>query len=343
MARRAGLTLAGLLALLMMLGDRVAPNSAAEQFADRAWAPPMPLRLDGAAVIAHPLRMHDRLGRTFREDTSQRIEIDWFSRGRLIATRASDPEPLLLFGADTLGRDVLARVAGAARWSLGVAVTGSLLAIALGALFGAIAASGSRLVDRLVVASATALATLPIVYIVLTLRAALPLVMAPRDVFIALALLFGIVGWPLTARGVRGILMRERALDYAQAARAAGASRLRLMTVHLLPATSGFLVTQFLILVPGFLLSEVTLSFLGLGFPEPTPSWGTMLQDASNVRVIADAPWMLAPAAAIAVTSLALHLAAGRPLLSGGAPYTPPGSVARGAPSPRSASSRSSR
>jgi peptide/nickel transport system permease protein len=81
--------------------------------------------------------------------------------------------------------------------------------------------------------------------------------------------------------------------------------------VHLLPASTGFLVTQFLILVPGFLISEVTLSYLGLGFPEPTPSWGTMLHDASSVRVISEAPWMLAPAAAIALTSLALHLAAG--------------------------------
>jgi peptide/nickel transport system permease protein len=159
--------------------------------------------------------------------------------------------------------------------------------------------------------SATAVATLPAVYVVLTLRAALPLVMSPVAVFAALAVVFGLIGWPMTARGVRGILLRERALDYAQAARAAGASPLRIMTVHLLPATQGFIVTQFLILVPGFLISEVTLSFLGLGFPEPTPSWGTMLQEASNVRVIADAPWMLAPAAAIAFTSLALHLAAG--------------------------------
>lgn len=311
MARRAGIALAGMLVLLMLFGDRVAPNSAAEQFHDSAWAPPMPLRLDGGSVVAHPLRLESRVDRRFTEDTSRRIDIDWFSRGRLISPRPDIPDPLLLLGADALGRDVLARVAGAARWSLGVAVAGACLAIALGALFGALAAAGSRVLDRLVVSSATALATLPVVYIVLTLRAALPLVMAPRDVFLVLALLFGLVGWPLTARGVRGILLRERSLDYAQAARAAGASPLRIMLVHLLPAASGFLVTQFLILIPGFLLSEVTLSFLGLGFPEPTPSWGTMLQEASNVRVMSEAPWLLAPAAAIALTSLALHLAAG--------------------------------
>jgi len=310
-ARRAGAALALLLLLLVALGDRVAPNSSMQQFPDRAWAPPMPLRASGGDLFAHPQRLDDRLARTFTEDTSRRIDVHLFSRGRLIAADPSAADPLLLFGADALGRDILARVAGAARWSLGVSVTGALLSIVVGALLGAVAATGGRLADRAVVSTSTGLAALPVVYIVLALRAALPLVMTPGHVFAALALLFGLVGWPLTARGVRGILLRERALDYAEAARAAGASRTRLMFVHLLPAASGFLITQFLILVPGFLMSEVTLSFLGLGFPEPTPSWGTMLQDASNVRVMAEAPWMLAPAAALALTSVALHLAAG--------------------------------
>jgi peptide/nickel transport system permease protein len=310
-ARRAGAALAGLLLLLVALGDRVAPNSATQQFPDSAWAPPMPLRASGGDLYARPLRLDDRLARTFSEDASRRIDVDLFARGRLIAADPAAVDPVLLFGADALGRDILARVAGAARWSLGVAIIGALLAILIGALLGALAAGGGRLTDRLVVASSTGLAALPVVYIVLALRAAMPLVMTPGQVFAALVLLFGLVGWPLTARGVRGILLRERALDYAEAARAAGASRLRVMRVHLLPASSGFLLTQFLVLVPGFLISEVTLSFLGLGFPEPTPSWGTMLQDASNVRVMAEAPWMLAPAAAIALTSIALHLAAG--------------------------------
>lgn len=308
--RRMGAILVLFLAALALLGDRISPNSAAEQFPDSAWAPPMPLRFESGDLFTHPLRLSDRLARSYEEDTSQRIDVALFSDGRFVSSRQA-VEPVLLLGGDALGRDVLARVAGAARWSLGVSVTGALLAVLVGTLLGILAVSGGRAADRVVVTASTALAALPVVYIVLTLRAALPLVMSPRDVFAALALLFGLVGWPMTAWGVRGILMRERSLDYADAARAAGASRLRLMFVHLLPASAGFLVTQFLILVPGFLLSEVTLSFLGLGFPEPTPSWGTMLQDASNVRVIAEAPWMLAPAGAIALTSIALQLAAG--------------------------------
>ena len=308
--RRVGVGLTLLLAAVAVAGDRLAPNNATDQFQDRAWAPPMRLHYaDG--IMAHPLVLSDRLARTFTEDESRRIDVSLFSRGRVIAADGSPSDPLLLLGADALGRDIFARIAGAARWSLGVAVAGAFLTVLLGTIFGAIAASGARVVDRITVSMSTALTSLPVVYVVLVLRAALPLVLTPWQVFWALALLFGAVGWPVIAWGVRGILLRERALDYADAARAAGASRTRLMFVHLLPAARGFLLTQFLVLVPGFLIAEVTLSYLGLGFPEPTPSWGTMLQDAGNVRVIAEAPWMLAPAAAIALTSVALHLAAG--------------------------------
>ena len=310
-SRRIGLALTLLLFAAAAAGDRLAPNGEAEQFPDRAWAPPMRVHFEDGSLVARPQRLTDRLARTFSEDPAGRIGIDLLSRGRLVSADPHAGEPLLLLGGDALGRDILARVAGAARWSLGVAVTGTLLSILVGVIFGALAAGGSRILDRAIVSGSTALATLPVVYIVLALRAAMPLVMTPESVFTALTLLFGFVGWPVTAWGVRAILMRERSLDYATAARAAGASRTRVMLVHLLPATSGFLTTQFLALVPGFLISEITLSYLGLGFPEPTPSWGTMLQDASNVRVIADAPWMLAPAAAIALTSIALHLAAG--------------------------------
>lgn len=307
--RRAGVALALALVALMAAGDRVAPNDAGRQFSDRAWSPPMKMRVDGGGAFVHPQRLDDRLARTFAEDQTARVPLSWFSNGRLLSAHGG--EPVLLLGADALGRDVLARVAGAARWSLGVAVAGALLAILIGTLLGTAAASGSRLLDRAIVALADGLASLPVIYIVLALRAALPLVLSPADVFITLALLFGLVGWPFTARGIRGIFMRERGQPYAEAARAAGASRARVFRVHLLPAAHGFLTTQFLLLVPGFLISEVTLSFLGLGFPEPTPSWGTMLQAASNVRVMAEAPWMLAPAAAIALTSLSLHMAAG--------------------------------
>jgi peptide/nickel transport system permease protein len=149
---------------------------------------------------------------------------------------------------------------------------------------------------------------LPAMYVALALRSVLPLVLAPRSVFLILAGIFAIVGAPFFARGVRAIVRSERLQDYAVAATSLGASHARILTRHLLPAARGFMVVQITMLVPAFIIAEATLSYVGLGFPDPTASWGTMLHDASNVRVFADFPWLLSPAAAMFLVVLALNL-----------------------------------
>ena len=149
---------------------------------------------------------------------------------------------------------------------------------------------------------------LPVIYVVLALRAVMPLVLPSTAIFFLIASLLAVVGWPPVARGVRAIVASERQRDYAIAAMAIGVSPARLMLRHLLPATSGFLGVQVTLLLPAFILAEATLSYVGLGFPEPTASWGTMLQDAGNVSVLAEFPWLLSPAAAIVVVVLALNL-----------------------------------
>jgi peptide/nickel transport system permease protein len=113
------------------------------------------------------------------------------------------------------------------------------------------------------------------------------------------------------ARGVRAIVSGENRREYAEAARAGGASRTRILLHHLLPATTGFLGVQATLLVPGFILAEATLSYVGLGFVDVSPSWGVMLQDAAGGRILVEAPWLLTPAIAIAITVLSVNLVAG--------------------------------
>jgi peptide/nickel transport system permease protein len=144
---------------------------------------------------------------------------------------------------------------------------------------------------------------------VLALRAALPLVVPPRTVFLSLAAIFVLLGWPSVARGVRAIVASERTRDYVSAAEALGAGPSRVLFRHLLPAAHGHVLTQAALLLPAFILAEATMSYVGLGFPEATPTWGTMLQDAANVAMLGDAPWALAPAAAIFLVVLAVNLA----------------------------------
>jgi peptide/nickel transport system permease protein len=137
----------------------------------------------------------------------------------------------------------------------------------------------------------------------------MPLVLEPSTVFALMVGIFTLVGWPLVARGVRGIVAAERTQEYVVAARSIGAGTWRVIGRHLLPACGEHLVVQGTLLLPAFVLAEATLSFVGLGFPERIPTWGTMLREASNVATLTRFPWLLAPAVAIVAVVLAVNAA----------------------------------
>ncbi len=292
-----------------ILGGWLAPYDAGRQFSDYPFAPPMPLRIlhEGRvrAPFAYPLRLVDPLERRYEEDRSRLLTLRWFD-GSLV--RAEGADPWFPLGSDTLGRDVWSRVVLGARISLGVAGAATLLALAIGIAMGAAAGYAGGILDAALMRVADLVLVLPGIYVVLALRGVLPLVLSTAQAFLAIVLVLGLVGWPSVARGVRGIFVVERREEYAEAARALGAGPWRIAVRHLLPAARGYIGVQFTILVPAFVLAEATISFAGLGFAQPTPSWGAMLRDAAAAATAADAPWLLAPAAAIVACVMALHL-----------------------------------
>jgi peptide/nickel transport system permease protein len=303
-------------AMLVAAGPAVSPHTSGEQVAGYGYAPPMRIRvLDEAGrwrgAFVHPLVLVDRLERTYREDRSRHVRLAWFSGGRLVRPADSGTDPLFLLGADALGRDVLARLADGARVSLGVALGGAIGALLLGALAGGVAGYRGGWADDLLMRLAELVLVLPAIYVILALRTVMPLVLNVWQVFAMTAVLLALVGWPYVARGVRAIVAAEKTRDYVAAARSAGAGHARILVRHLLPACAGFLATQAVLLLPAFILAEATLSFVGLGFAEPTPSWGTMLRDARNIRALSEFPWLFSPAAAIVVVVLGLNLLAG--------------------------------
>jgi peptide/nickel transport system permease protein len=260
------------------------------------------------APFIYPWVLVNQLEQRYEQDRSQRVSLAWFSGGRLVRSQDAERAPLFLLGADSYGRDVFSRLLFGARVSLGLAVVAALGALVLGASVGGLAGYTGGPADDVLMRASDFVLVLPAMYVALALRSVLPLVLAPRDIFLILAGIFAIVGAPFFARGVRAIVRSERRQDYAVAATSLGASHARVLTRHLLPAARGFMVVQITMLVPAFIIAEATLSYVGLGFPDPTPSWGTMLHDASNVRVFADFPWLLSPAAAMFVVVLALNL-----------------------------------
>jgi peptide/nickel transport system permease protein len=311
--RRTGLVLIAFVAVLAAAAPLVSPHDPATKYDDRMHAPPTRLHLRDEAgnwhwPFFHPLRLADRLESRFEEDASRTVRLKLFTRGVLIAEEDPAAGLWLPLGADSYGRDLFARILYGARVSLGVSLLAVLGSLLLGVIVGSVAGYFGGALDEALMRLAEMVVVLPTVYLVLALRAVLPLVLEPAQIFALMAGIFALVGWPFVARGVRGIVASERRREYAEAARAAGAGHARILVRHLLPATAGHLGIQATLLLPAFILAEATLSFVGVGFLDPTPTWGTMLHDAASVSALAQFPWLLAPAGGIFVVVLGVNL-----------------------------------
>ncbi|MBM3817891.1 MAG: ABC transporter permease [Acidimicrobiia bacterium] len=306
--RRAGLALFALVVAVAVGAPWLAPNDPERAFSNLLYAPPTPVHAGAGGLYIHPQRLVSRLERRFEQDTARRAPLQWLTNGRLVSVDESQGGPLLVLGADVFGRDTFSRLIFGARTSLALAVLATAGALILGALVGGVAGYAGGRVDELLSRFSEFVLVLPAIYVALALRAVMPLVLPAETVFVALTVIFALLGWPIVARGVRAIVASERDRDYAAAALAAGAGPVRTLVLHLLPAAWSYLTVQATLLLPAFILAEATLSYVGLGFPDTVPTWGTMLQDAANVSLVAEAPWMLAPAAAIFIFVLAVNL-----------------------------------
>jgi peptide/nickel transport system permease protein len=311
--RRAGAIVLALWAIAAVAAPWLAPHRPDARIPGLTNAPPaLPHIVDDGgrwhAPFVYRWTVASRLEQTYTQDRATPVPLRWFGQGHLVQSSEPDRAPLLLAGTDALGRDVFSRVLYGARISLGLACLAAVGALALGLLAGGVAGYAGGAVDEILMRGSELVLVLPVIYVALALRAILPLVLAASTIFLWLSVIFAVVGAPFVARGVRSIVRAEARREYAEAARSLGAGHARILVRHLLPATAGFLVVQLTVLVPAFIVAEATLSYVGLGFPEPTASWGAMLRDAANVQAMAQFPWLLAPAAAIVLVVLALNL-----------------------------------
>jgi len=207
--------------------------------------------------------------------------------------------PMYLLGSDEYGRDLLSRVLFGGQVSLLAGLIGAGLTLSIGLCIGALAGFWGGWKDEALMRVAELFLALPWIYLLFAMRAFLPLTVPPLNAFLLVVVVIGAVGWARPARMVRGIVLSAKERDFVRAARGFGASDGYLLRKHILPQTTSVVLTQAAILVPQFVLAEMTLSFLGLGVPEPMPSWGNMLASLQHYNVLVSYWWMYLPALAM--------------------------------------------
>ena len=225
----------------------------------------------------------------------------WTVRTHLFG--AGQPSGIHLMGTDEFGRDQFSRVLWGGQISLVTGWLAAVISVGLGMLLGLVAGYFGGWRDAIIMRSAELFLALPWLYLLLAVRAFLPLSLSPGATALALIAVIGVVGWARPARLVRGITLSVKERDYVYTARGFGASSWYLLTRHCLPETYSVLATQVALLIPQYILAEVTLSFVGLGVGEPAPSWGNLLAPLRQVSVLTSAWWMALPALIVMLTS----------------------------------------
>ncbi len=314
----AAITLLGIVHGAILFAGYLVPYDPSAQDREYPFAPPTRLHFVDSRGRFHlrpfvyRIARHPEASDRYKEDTAETFSLSFFanhdaveensgtgSRHHLFSVKM--PGRIFLLGTDEFGRDQFSRLLYGGRISLLAGLAAAAVSLLLGLVLGALAGFYGKWVDETIMRLAELFLALPWLYCLLAFRAFLPLHIAPSGVFIMLILVIGAVGWARVARLIRGAVLSAKERNYVLAARGFGASGFRLVSQHVLPETYGIVLTQGTLLIPQYILAEVTLSFLGLGVGEPAPSWGNMLASLQRYHVLVSYRWMLAPGIALAV------------------------------------------
>ena len=309
------LVVLGVLHGMVVCAGFFAPYDPVEQDRQSPYLPPMRLHLLDAHGHLHvrpfvyPLRLRESSFDQFEEDTTEPHPVKFFLRGaryRLLGFLplrmhffGGENTRIYLLGTDAYGRDQFSRLLFGGQVSLFAGLLGAGVTLFIGLSIGAVAGYYGGWRDSLLMRVAELFLALPWLYLLFALRAFLPLAVSPLEAFFLITAVLGAVGWARPARLVRGVVLSAKERDFVRAARGFGASNGYLLRRHILPETSSVLLTQAAILIPQYVLAEMTLSFLGLGVPEPVPSWGNLLSGLQQYSVLVSYWWMYLPALAM--------------------------------------------
>ena len=309
--------------LAILCAGFISPYDPAIQNRDFPYAPPTRLHFnDAAGFHLRPfVYAWTQSGERYQEDHAVAYPVRFLVRGdpysflglfetNLHLFGVDDPQKIFVLGTDAFGRDVFSRVLWGGQISVAAGVVATAVTLLVGTLIGVIAGYFGGWADEALMGTSELFLALPWLYFLLGVRAFLPLHVSPARTFLLLTCVIGLISWARPARIVRGVVLSARTRNYVAAARGFGGSHLYILRRHILPEAFGVLLTQAALLIPRSIAAEAALSFFGLGVSEPAPSWGNMLGELRQYSVLISYGWLLAPAAALFVTSVMYSLLA---------------------------------
>jgi len=276
----------------VLLASLLAPYPYDEQHRDFPFAPPTRIHWRDHRPSVY-LSVLDLSSGTYRDDIRQPYHVQFLTGGRLFGVER--PAVIFLLGSDGFGRDVFSRLLYGAQVSLFTGLLAAILSIVVGLILGLTAGYFGGWLDQFLMRTGEMVMALPWLYLLLAVRALLPLHVSPIQTFMLLIIIIGGIGWVRPARLIRAVVLSGKESDFVQAARGFGASHSYVIRRHILPLTYTVVITQMTMLIPQYILAEVSLSFLGLGVGEPVPSWGNMLAEGMQYHAMVSHPWLLVP------------------------------------------------
>ncbi len=320
---------AGLLVFLALFADVLSSNPPATQNLDLFYHPPTRIhffdstgKLHITPFIYEP-ELVEPLNASYRENRKTPYPLHIFFKGYRYKLLGFIPWDRHLFGrsrlpgfyplgTDELGRDVWARILAGSRTSLMVVALGVVLYAILGIVFGALAGVWGGWIDSAVMRFAEFVLAIPALYLLLALRALLPVQIPFWQTLLIMVGTIAAIAWPPMARGIRGLILQLRDSMYVEAARSLGGTPVYIFRRHMLPSLLPFILAQLVVAAPIFLLGELVLSFLKVGFQDSGESWGSMLRNLSDTRIPTDFWWNLAPLGMIFLALLSLNILTSR-------------------------------
>ena len=313
--------------LIVVFADFLATNDPYASEAARQYIPPQWIRLfDGWKPDLHVCKLvgtrNEFLRKVYQTDCDEIVDVQLFGKGyeyslfgigldrHLFGVNDLEITPedtLSIWGTDVQGRDVYSRLMLGTRLSLLISLTGIVISLTMGTMLGAVSGYYGGFVDNLIQRGIEILRSIPTIPLYAGLAAAIPLDWSVERRFFVMTIVISLIAWTELARVVRGRFLAMRQEDFVTAAITAGASQRRIIFRHMLPSFYSHIIAASTLSIAFMVISETTLSFLGLGLQVPAISWGTLLQSAQNVQSVALAPWLLAPGIFIVIFVLSLN------------------------------------